>query len=31
MATLLRAHPTRKEAALWLAALKSQAKALNRR
>jgi tRNA (cytidine32/uridine32-2'-O)-methyltransferase len=31
MATLLRAHPTRKEAALWLAALKSEAKALTRR
>lgn len=30
MATLLRAHPTRKEAAVWLAALKSQQKALKR-
>ncbi len=30
MATLLRAHPTKKEAALWLAALKSQGKALTR-
>ncbi len=30
MATLVRAHPTRKEAALWMAALKSQTKALTR-
>ncbi len=31
MATLMRAHPTRKEAGLWLAALKSQTKALVRK
>jgi TrmH family RNA methyltransferase len=31
MATLLRAHPTRKEASLWLAALKSEEKARGRR
>lgn len=31
MATLLRAHPTKKEAGLWLAALKSQTKALVRK
>ncbi len=30
MGTLLRAHPTKKEAALWMAALKSQAKQLVR-
>ncbi len=31
LGTLLRAHPTRKEASLWIAALKSQTKALSRR
>ena len=31
LATLLRARPTRKEGALWLAALKSQTRALTRR